>query len=97
MDLAAGSAATRLACGRCATVGMGRIRFREPVHVGDEVSVHAAVLHTGRISITMDVQTWIRSRDGYVARMAHDGTSTFGAIDSAGRPRILGPVGVESG
>ena len=56
MDLAAGSAAARIARGCCATVGIDRIRFREPVHVGDEVSVHATVARTGRTSSTMDVQ-----------------------------------------
>ena len=95
MDLAAGSAAARIARGRCATVGIARIRLREPVHVGDEVSVHAAVTRTERTSITMEVQAWIRSRDGYVARMACNGTFTFVAIDSRGRPRILGPVEVQ--
>ena len=43
MDLAAGSAATRRARGRCATVALDAMAFLKPVFVGDEVSLYAMV------------------------------------------------------
>ena len=43
MDLAAGNVAARRARGRCATVAVDAIVFHKPVHVGDEVTVYAAV------------------------------------------------------
>ena len=56
MDLAAGSAATRRARGRCATVAVEAMSFLSPVLVGDEVSRYARVIGTGRTSIRVAVE-----------------------------------------
>ena len=87
MDLAAGSAAARRAQGRCVTVSIESVRFHEPVHVGDEVSVHVALDRVGRTSMVFDVTAWSRSRDGHARRRVCEGRFVFVAIDSGDRPR----------
>ena len=64
MDLAAGNAAARRARGRCVTVAVDGMVFHTPVHVGDEVSVHADLISTERTSMKFRVEAWRRSRDG---------------------------------
>ena len=51
MDLAAGNAAARHARGRCVTVAVDGMAFHSPVQVGDEVSVYADLISTGRTSM----------------------------------------------
>ena len=87
MDLAAGSAAARRVQGRCVTISIESVRFHEPVHVGDEVSVHVALDRVGRTSMVFDLEAWNRSRDGHARRRDCDGRFVFVAIDSGGRPR----------
>ncbi len=95
MDLAAGNLAARLARGRSATVSVEAMQFLRPVHVGDEVSLFADVERVGRTSLTIHVEAWRRSRDGDESVKVTDATFTFVALDQAGRPRPLPPLGDE--
>ena len=63
MDLAAGNVAARRARGRCATIAVDGFTFLKPVHVGDEVTVHAEIESVGRTSIKLKVSAWRRPRD----------------------------------
>ena len=56
MDLAGSSPAFNLARGRCATVAVDSMVFHQPVSVGDEVSIYATVIRTGRTSIGVRVE-----------------------------------------
>ena len=89
MDLAAGNLASRLARGRAATIAVEGMTFLKPVKVGDEVSLYADLLRTGRSSMRIQVQAWRRNR--YVERSVKvtDATFTFVALDVEGRPRPL--------
>ncbi|GGZ33953.1 MULTISPECIES: acyl-CoA thioesterase [Asticcacaulis] len=89
MDLAAGNVAGRRARGRCATVAVDRIVFLTPVHVGDEVTVYARLISTGRTSMKFEVEAYRRSRDGDERIKVTEAVFTFVAIDSGGRPRPL--------
>ena len=89
MDLAAGNAAARRAGGRCATVAVDSMTFHAPVQVGDEVSVFAKLVSTGRTSMRFGVEAWRRSRDGDRRVKVTEATFTFVALDSGGRPRPL--------
>ena len=92
MDLAAGNAAARRARGRCVTVAVDGMTFHSPVHVGDEVSVYADLISTGRTSMKFRVEAWRRSRDGDERIKVTEAVFTFVAIDSGSRPRLL-PTG----
>ncbi len=89
MDLAAATVAFRLAQGRCVTVGIEGVKFISPVFVGDEVSLFAMVVKTGRTSIQVFVEAWRRRRDGAAANKVTEGTFTFVAIDENRKSRPL--------
>lgn len=92
MDLAAGSVATRRAQGRCATVAVDAMTFHSQVFVGDEVSLYAHVVATGRSSMRITVEAWRRARDSDTTARVTQATFTFVAIDPERRSRPL-PAG----
>lgn len=91
MDLAAGSVAARHARGRCATIAVDKIVFVEAVKVGDEVSVYAELMSTGRTSMQFEVTAWRRRRDSEDVRKVTGAIFTFVALDLDGRPRAIRP------
>jgi acyl-CoA thioesterase YciA len=92
MDLAAGNVAARHARGRCATVAIDKIIFVEPVKVGDEVTVYAELISTGRTSMQFEVTAWRRRRDSEDVRKVTGAIFTFVALDLEGRPRAIRPL-----
>jgi len=97
MDLAAGSAAARCARGRCATVSVETINFRAPVKVGDEVTVWAALLGTGKTSMKIKVSAWRRAGDGDHTTKVTDAVFIVVALDSDGNPRPVRAPGQLTG
>jgi acyl-CoA thioesterase YciA len=91
MDLAAGNCAARRARGRCATVKVEAMSFLSPVRVGDEVSLYAQILSTGRTSLRIHVEAWRREREGEHANRVTEAVFTFVALDATGRPRPVPP------
>src|SRR5258706_14351076 len=55
VDIAGGTLAGRVARGRVATVAVKEVTFKQPVQIGDVLSVYADVLRIGTTSITIDV------------------------------------------
>jgi acyl-CoA thioesterase YciA len=91
MDLAAGNAASRRTHGRCATVAVEAMSFHAPVQVGDEVSLYADVVSTGRTSLRIQVEAWCRSRTEEHSVRVTSAVFTFVALDAHGRPRPVPP------
>jgi acyl-CoA thioesterase YciA len=89
MDLAAGNLAGRVARGRAATIAVEGMVFHKPVKVGDEVSLYAELIGTGRTSMKIHVQAWRRPRYGDQSMKVTDATFTFVALDEAGKSRAL--------
>ncbi|MBE9607503.1 acyl-CoA thioesterase [Acetobacteraceae bacterium H6797] len=89
MDLAAANAAARRARGRCATVAVDGMSFLSPVKVGDEVSLYATILKTGRSSIRVQVEAWRRARESETTNRVTEAVFTFVALDEHGAPRPL--------
>ena len=92
MDLAAGSVAARCCRGRAATVAVDSMSFLEPVRVGDEVSVFATLVATGRTSMKIEVEAWRRPRDSAMATKVTKALFTFVALDEHRRSRRLSTV-----
>jgi acyl-CoA thioesterase YciA len=92
MDLAAGNMAARVARGRSATVAVEAMSFLRPVKVGDEVSLYAELVSTGRTSMRIYVEAWRRDRyaDEFDREQVTHATFTFVALDESGKPRLLG-------
>ena len=89
MDLAAGNVATRRAQGRCVTVAVAEMIFITPVHVGDEVSLYARLIESGRSSMRIAVEAWRRHRDSDDIGKVTEAVFTCVAIDGERRPRPL--------
>lgn len=89
MDLAAGSVATRRAKGRCVTIAVEGMSFLRPVIVGDEVSLYAGLVKTGRTSMQIEVQAWRRQREGREMTKVTHATFSFVAVDEDRKPRPL--------
>ncbi len=91
MDLAGATPAFELAQGRCATIAIDGMVFHQPVSVGDEVSIYARVVKTGRTSIRVHVEAWKRPRNHAQAESMRvtEGVFTYVAIDQDRKPRPL--------
>jgi acyl-CoA thioesterase YciA len=91
MDLAGATPAFEYAQGRCATVALDAMVFHQPVSVGDEVSIYAKVIRTGRTSIRVHVEAWKRPRRDAQAESVRvtEGVFTYVAIDENRKPRVL--------
>ncbi|HBF60368.1 MAG TPA: acyl-CoA thioesterase [Methyloceanibacter sp.] len=89
MDLAAGNVAARRARGRCATIAVDAVTFVSPVAVGDEVSLYASIVKTGRTSISIQVEAWRRPRHSEETRKVTEAMFTFVALGEDGKSRPL--------
>ncbi len=89
MDLAGATPAFQVAQGRCSTVAVDGMVFHQPVSVGDEVSIYARVVRTGRTSVGVRVEAWKRPRYGQESIKVTEGVFTYVAIDAERRPRLL--------
>jgi acyl-CoA thioesterase YciA len=89
MDLAAGTVAYERARGRVATVAVDRIAFHQPVYIGDQLSCYAQIVQAGRTSIRVRVDAVARRHDTQQSVTVTQGTFTYVAIDSRGRPRPI--------
>lgn len=89
MDLAGGSVAMRMAQGRCATVSVDSFQFHRPVRVGDEVSIYASLVRSGRSSMTIEVEAWRRARDSEHSEQVTKAVFVFVALDEVGRARSI--------
>src|SRR4029078_4960474 len=62
VDIAGSIPAIRRAKGRAATVAVNSFQFRQPVLVGDVVTLYAEVVRVGRTSITVNVEVYAQRR-----------------------------------
>lgn len=92
MDLAAGSIASRHSHGRAVTIAVEGMQFHLPVSVGDEVSVYAELVRTGRTSMTIEVEAWRRHRHEEPMHKVTQASFTFVAIDAARKSRPVPPL-----
>jgi acyl-CoA thioesterase YciA len=89
MDIASGICAGQRAQGRVVTIAVNAMTFLRPVHVGDVFCVYCSIAREDRTSIGVHIESWaLRNRIGKRKKVT-DGTFTFVAIDSNGRPKLL--------
>jgi uncharacterized protein (TIGR00369 family) len=91
-DTAAALAAMRHAAGVCVTVSVDELSFLEPVHVGDIVTVRAAVNDVGTTSLECGVR--VEAESPVTRRRVHASSAyfVFVAIDEEGAPRPVAPI-----
>jgi acyl-CoA thioesterase YciA len=89
MDLGASTLAHRRANGRVATVAVDGMSFLSPVFVGDEVTMYARMIGTGRTSMRISVEAWRRPRKSQVSIKVTQAVFVFVSIDEDRKPRPL--------
>ena len=90
VDIAGSIPAMRLAKGRVATVAVNSFQFKQPVLVGDVISLYADVVRVGRTSITVNVEVYAqRKPEREEVVKVTEATLTYVAIDSNRNPRVV--------
>jgi acyl-CoA hydrolase len=86
VDEAGGVVAIRHSRCRCVTVAMDSMIFKQPVYIGDLLTITAYLTWVGRTS--MEVEARIEAEDLRTGVTRHAGTSylVYVAIDDLGRP-----------
>ena len=92
MDRVAAVSAIRHAQRNCVTVSVDRVHFREPIHLGELVTMHASVNYAHRTSLEVGVR--VEAENLLTGRKRHTNSSylTFVAIDENGQPTPVPPV-----
>ncbi|MCV6606221.1 MAG: acyl-CoA thioesterase, partial [Porticoccaceae bacterium] len=89
MDMAAGICAGQRAQGRVVTVAVDSMSFIRPVKVGDVLGVYTDIEATGRTSMAIHVEAWVRrGRIGQREKVTQ-AIFRFVAIDESGKPVLL--------
>jgi acyl-CoA hydrolase len=96
MDRVAAVSAIRHAQRVCVTVSVDRVHFREPIHLGELVTMYASVNYTHRTSIECGVRVEAENLISGTKRHTNSCYLTFVAIDENGRPVAVPPVIPES-
>lgn len=96
VDEAGGAVAIRHSRSRCVTVAMDTMVFKEPVYIGDLLTIRACLTYTGRTSMEVEVQ--IEAEDLRTGQVRNAGAShlVYVAIDDLGRPTPVPPLLVQS-
>jgi acyl-CoA thioesterase YciA len=90
VDLAGAVPAMRVAKGRVATIAVNSFVFKQPVFVGDIVSLYADVVRVGRTSITVSVEVYAQHRSAADdAVKVTEAVLTYVAVDDERRPRVV--------
>jgi acyl-CoA thioesterase YciA len=87
IDQAAYVEATRQRHARYVTVAMREVEFRQPVYVGEVLSLYAETVRAGRTSITIQVRvrTWREPDAGKMVDVT-DAEVVLVAVDQGGTP-----------
>ena len=90
VDIAGSIPAARQARGRVATVAVNSFLFKQPVFVGDLISLYAEVVRVGRTSITVNVEVYAQRRPERESVVkVTEATLTYVAVDENRRPRVV--------
>ena len=92
VDVAGAIPAMRRARGRVTTVSVNSFQFKQPISVGDLISLYAEVVHVGNTSVTVNVEVYAeRNYADPVAVKVTEAQLTYVAIDGTGKKRIVPP------
>jgi acyl-CoA thioesterase YciA len=90
VDIAGAILAMRRANGRVATIAVNSFLFKQPVFVGDVLSLYADISKVGRTSITVNVEVYAERNSMEVETVkVTEATLTYVAIDDERRPRVV--------
>jgi uncharacterized protein (TIGR00369 family) len=96
VDEAGALAAMRHAQARVVTVAIDRMRFHEPIRIGDLVVLEAEVTYVGRTSIETRVQVIAENPVTGSRTHTNSGYLVYVALDDSGQPRSVPPLQAET-
>lgn len=91
LDQVAYACASRYAGRYVVTLSVDQVTFREPIHVGELVTVLASVNYTGNSSLEIGIKVIAENIRTHVARHANRCYFTMVAMDEAGNQRRCRP------
>jgi uncharacterized protein (TIGR00369 family) len=96
MDKAAYACAAKHAGGYCVTVSVENVDFKEPISVGELVSIHASVNYVGRTSLVIGMR--VTAENVETGLIKHTNTSYFTMVakDKNGEPTPVPPLLLET-
>jgi acyl-CoA hydrolase len=80
----------------CVTASVDRVDFREPIHLGELVTMYASVNYAHRTSVEVGVRVEAENLLTGVRRHTNTCYLTFVALDDAGHPVPVPPVAPET-
>ncbi|WP_227724567.1 acyl-CoA thioester hydrolase YciA [Yersinia proxima] len=92
MDIGGAIQAKEIAHGRVVTVRVDGMTFLKPVAVGDVVCCYARCIKTGRSSITINIEVWVKKVSSEPIGQRYKATEavfTYVAVDDIGKARAL--------
>ncbi len=95
IDIGGAILAKEIAEGRVVTVAVNAITFLKPVAVGDVVCCYARCIRTGRSSITVNIEVWVKkvaSEPIGQRECVTEAVFTYVAVNDANKSRAL-PAG----
>jgi acyl-CoA hydrolase len=96
IDRVGAVAAIRHARRVCVTVSVDQVDFREPIHLGELVTMQAMVNYVHRTSLEVGVRVEAENLVTGVKRHTNSCYLTYVAIDDAGHPTEVPPVVAET-
>jgi acyl-CoA thioesterase YciA len=92
VDIAGSIPAISRAKGRVATVSVNSFIFKQPLFMGDVVSLYADIVKVGRTSITVNVEVYAQ-RDPIKPTCVKvtEATLTYVAVGEDRKPRVVPP------
>jgi acyl-CoA hydrolase len=92
VDEAGGAVAIRHSRRPCVTVAMDSMTFKQPVYIGDLLTIRARLTYVGRTS--MEVEAQIEAETLHTGEVRHAGTSylIYVALDDRNRPTPVPPL-----
>jgi acyl-CoA thioesterase YciA len=91
MDMAGAIHAASLTRTRVVTIAVDSMKFHKPIHIGDEVSCYTSVERTGKTSLSIHIETWVRRERHGSPLMVTAGHFTYVSIDEDGVPAVIEP------
>lgn len=92
LDQAAYACASRYAGRYVVTLTVDQVTFLQPVHVGELVTILAAVNHTGRSSMEVGIKVIAEAIQTRVVRHVNSCFFTMVAVDDARKPVAVTPL-----
>ena len=91
LDQAAYSCASRYAGRYVVTLSVDQVLFRQPVHVGELVTLFASINHTGTTSMEVGIKVVTEDIQAQVVRHTNSCYFTMVAVDENGKPVAVPP------